>query len=43
MSQYRVSPEKTRARPQELISYERLKELVSTCYPFLANIIHSET
>jgi hypothetical protein len=30
MSHYRVSPEKTQARPQELISYERLKELVST-------------
>jgi hypothetical protein len=42
MGHNRASPAKTRARPQELISYERLKELVSTCYPFLANIIHSE-
>ena len=43
MGHNRVSPEKTQAPPQELISYARLKELVSTCYPFLANIIYSET
>jgi len=30
MREYRVSPDKTQAPPQELISYERLQELVSS-------------